>query len=49
LIEVYGATRVSTRQWMQANRQIPDDRHALNWLAMGLIVRPVVLGSPMRR
>lgn len=29
LIEVYGATRISTRQWMQANRQIPDDRHAL--------------------
>jgi adenylosuccinate synthase len=36
LIEVYGATRISTRQWMQANRQIPDDRHALQLAGDGL-------------
>ena len=29
LIDVYGATRISTRRWMQKNREIADDRHAL--------------------
>lgn len=36
LIDHYGVVRVSTRAWMQANRDVPNDRRALQLAGEGL-------------